>query len=171
MGSGFSSLTTINNIIYDNSLLSSSFMTLSSSFQNLSSSVSQLTGSINSQILFWGNNSVGATTVTRYLTPGYSDNTADPSAISYILPRNGKLKNFYVKMEPHGNGNNIVFTLRKNELPTLLSITISSTTQSNSNLVNEVNCLIGDIIDIEVTKPLSIGATPNKIIATMEIIY
>jgi len=125
--------------------------------------------STGSSSLLWGDDSVQGTTTTRYLTPGYDDGTAEVTPTQFRLPRPGILRNFRVRHNvPAGNGNNIVYTLRVNGVATALAVSLSSNTADASNLVNAIAVNAGDLVDIEVTKAASVGASPNNIIGSME---
>lgn len=130
-----------------------------------------------STILVFGAKNITATTTTRYLFPSYGDSTA-PTAPggsdtppSYRMPRAGTIRKMYVRQNaPKGNGEDIVYTLIKNGAPTTLTTSIASTAYDASDLVNSVAIAQGDLLDIEVTKALSIGTSPVDILITMEFV-
>jgi hypothetical protein len=81
----------------------------------------------------------------------------------------GSLRNMRVRQQiPAGNGNAIVYTLRVNGVASALAVSILSTAQDGSDLVDTVAVVAGDEIDIQVTKALAIGTSPNDIEVTME---
>ncbi len=122
-------------------------------------------------IVAWGDNSVVATTATRYLTPYYHDAEAQTAAIQFRVPRAGLFRNLRVRHNsPNGNGNAIVYTLRVNGVASTLTVSLASTSSDGSDLVNSVSVAAGDLVDIEVTKALAVGTSPNDIIATAEFI-
>lgn len=128
-----------------------------------------LAASESSDVLTWGNNSVGASTTDRYLTPWYDQSTARTAPIQYPVPRSGVLQNMYVyQNDPAGNGNNIVYTLRVDGIPTALSATLASTATSGVDNINTVQVTEGRLLDIEVTKAASVASSPNRIMLIME---
>lgn len=125
---------------------------------------------ISSMIVF-GNGSIAATTVTRYLCPGYDSSVASTTPVTMIIPYNCTLKNMYVKHNGiGGNGNNIDYVVRKNNINTNLKVTLSSMSSDGSNGVDSVYFNKGDYLDIQVNKTLSIGTSISDIIVTLEII-
>ena len=65
------------------------------------------------------------------------------------------------------NGNDIVYTFRKNNVVTGLTVTISSLTIDGSDLANSFVVAQGDLLDVEVTKAAGIGPSPNDIVSTV----
>jgi hypothetical protein len=121
-------------------------------------------------IISFGTNSVSATITTRYLFPFIADSAAPTSILNMVVPYAGTISKMHVYHNvTAGNGNNIVYTLVKNATPTALTVTIPSTTQTASDLVNSVSVNAGDTLALEVTKALSIGSSPVDIYVTMEI--
>jgi hypothetical protein len=62
-----------------------------------------------------------------------------------------------------------VYTVRKNSVATLLSVSMASTAADGSDLVNVISFAAGDLLDIEVTKAASVGTTPNDVLAVLEV--
>lgn len=125
-----------------------------------------------SGILFWGNSSVTGTTSTRYLEPGYGGVIAPLVAaiVQIRSPISGFIRNLFVRQNgPAGNGNSIVYTARVNGVASALSVSIASTTANGSDTTDSVAVVAGDLIDIEVTKALSTGASPARIEVSMEV--
>lgn len=117
----------------------------------------------------FGNGAISATTTTRYLTPGFDNDVAPISVIQIKMPRSGTLQ----KMRVHhgtagGNGNNIVYTVRKNGSATSIVVTMAANTTDGSDLTNTSVVAAGDLIDIEVTKASSVGSSPADVTVTME---
>jgi hypothetical protein len=122
--------------------------------------------------LFWGNDNVTGTTSTRYLMPGYEDTIAPLVAgiVQFRVPRAGTLRNLRVRHNgTAGNGNAIVYTIRINNAGTLLLVSMASTAADGSNLANTVVVAGGELIDLEVTKALSVGTSPGRIEAIVEL--
>jgi hypothetical protein len=120
-------------------------------------------------VLSWGNNSVAATTTTRFLSPWYEDALAQTAAIQWRVPRAGTLRNLRVRHNiTAGNGNLIVYTVRVNGVATLLLVSLASTAADGSDLVNAVVVAAGDLVDVVVTKAASVGTSPNDIVADLE---
>ena len=124
---------------------------------------------ISNSFLGFGASGVSSTTTTRYLWPWYEDSLAQTSAIQMRVPRACTLKNMRVRHNTTaGNGNNIVYTVRKNGTATALTVTLASTASDGSDTTNTVSFAAGDLIDIEVTKASSIGTSPSNITVTIE---
>ena len=119
--------------------------------------------------LVWGSGSVSATTTTRYLQPGFDTGTAPTSAVQIRVPQAGTIKNLFIRQNTTaGNGNAIVYTLRKNGAAQTLTVSIASTTQNGSDVTHSFAVAQGDTLDIEVTKAASVGTSPSDITATVE---
>jgi hypothetical protein len=122
-------------------------------------------------ILLWGNNRIGSSTTTRYLSPFFDSTLAPTTTIQYVAPRDGIIRKMKViHNTTNGNGNAIVYTLRKNSVPTSLSVSLASTTALGTNSIDSISVLEGDILDLEVTKSLGIGSGPRDIIISMEFV-
>lgn len=114
-------------------------------------------------ILSWGNNSVSSTTTTRYLEPWFDDTLAPTSPTQYRILRAGTLTNARVRHNTAaGNGLDIGYTLRVNNVGTALSILLASTSQDSAVDASTVAVVPGDLVDIEVTKAASVGASPTN---------
>lgn len=121
-------------------------------------------------MLLFGNNAIGTSTSSRYLSPGYENSLAQTSVIQLRSSVFGILKNFYIRHNSVGTGiNNIIYSLRINNVVSSLIITMLPTSSDGSNLVNEEIINVGDLIDILVTKSGTIGSSPQDIIATLEV--
>jgi hypothetical protein len=119
--------------------------------------------------LGFGANGVATTTTTRYLFPWYSDTQAPTTAPQMRIPRACTLRNLRIRHNTGaGNGNNIVYTVRKNGVATALTCTLASTANDGSDLVNTVAFAAGDLIDIEVTKGTAIGTSPTFVVGSLE---
>jgi hypothetical protein len=130
----------------------------------------RLDGLAEGGLLIWGNTSVGSTVTTRFLTPGFSSSLAPTSVVQFRAPFAGTLSHLRVRHNvTAGNGNNIVYTLRVNGVDTPLTVAVPSTSSDGNNLVDETSVNAGDLLDIEVTKAASIGASPTDVTASIEI--
>lgn len=120
--------------------------------------------------IIFGANGVTATTTTRYLYPGFGDTAAQTTVVQRRIQRAGALSSLYILHNgPAGNGNDIVYTVRKNGTPTALTVTMASTDSTGEDTSNSVSVAAGDLIDIEVTKAASIVTSPTDIIASMDL--
>jgi hypothetical protein len=108
-----------------------------------------------------------ATTTTRYLYPNYQTANASTTVVQMRVPMSGTLKNLYLHQTGAGNGNTIVYTVRKNGVATALKVTIASTGTNGSDTVNSVAVTAGDLVDIEVTKALAIVMSPSDIVVSL----
>lgn len=121
--------------------------------------------------IMWGNNSVAATTTTRFLSPWYEDALAQTTAIQWRVSTSGRLQNLRVRHNTTaGNGNLIVYTVRVNGVVTALTVSLASTAADGSDLVNVVSVTAGDLIDVIVTKALGVGTSPTDITADLSFI-
>jgi len=120
-----------------------------------------------SQLVF-GADQVSSTTSIRYLYPGYSAAIAQTSPIPQRVSRSGTMKNMYIAQIGDGNGTNLTYTLRINESPTALAVTLASTDSTGSNIVDQVAIAAGDLIDIEVTKAGGLGSSPDEVTCNIE---
>jgi hypothetical protein len=119
--------------------------------------------------MLFGAGQVGSSTTTRYLFPCYSDSLAQTSAVQFRASRAGTLRNLRVRHNiTAGNGNNIVYTVRKNGAGTTLTVTSASTTADGSDVAHTVGVAAGDLLDIEITKAAGIGASPRDVVASVE---
>lgn len=119
--------------------------------------------------LVFGAGSVLATTVTRYLYPSYSDQQAQTVAVQLVSPRAGILRNMRVRHNiVGGNSNAIVYTVRINETPSSLSVSLAADTANGSDVSNTASVVAGDRIDIVVTKATDVGTSPFDITAMLE---
>jgi hypothetical protein len=128
-------------------------------------------GGPGSSIIAFGADQITASTTPRFLYPWYSNDVAQTSVLTMTIPTvgGGTLRNMRVRQEnPAGNGNPIVYTLRVNGVASLLTVSILSTAQDGSDLVNTVAVVAGDEIDLRVTKAAVIAASPMDILVTME---
>lgn len=121
--------------------------------------------------LTWGNNSVAATTTTRFLTPWYDESTAQTIVVAWRIPRAGTIRNMRVRHNiTAGNGNAIVYTLLVNGVATALTVSLASTAADGSDLVNTVAVAAGDLVSVRATKAAAVGTSPTDIIASMEFV-
>lgn len=117
----------------------------------------------------FGANSVSATTTTRYLFPGNANATAQTNVLQFRAAISGTARNMRVHQDGAGNGNAVVYTLRVNGTPTALAVSMASTADDGSDLVDGIAIAPNDLIDIEVTKAASLGSSPNDVYCTIEI--
>jgi len=137
---------------------------------NVQDAIDALKGSSPTSVLGWGQDNVGSSTTTRYLTPGWDDGIAPTVPRQIAVPRAGTLNSMIVVQQtPLGNGNNITYTLRVNGIPSMLAVTIQSTGGFAANFLSPVAVVPTDIIDIEVTKVATIGNSPLRVGLTLEL--
>jgi len=125
--------------------------------------------------LNWGAASILVSTATRYLFPagasGGTGGTAPVAAIQFRLFKSGTLKNLRVRHRtPGGNANIITYTVRINNVPTLISCSIAANNVglNTQDLVNTAAAVAGDLVDIEVNKSGPIAGSPSDVTATLE---
>jgi hypothetical protein len=126
-----------------------------------------------SSLILFGAESVDSGTATRFLWPFYAPlfGTGTASDAQYSVPMNCTLDRLYIRNgSVAGNGNLIVYTVRKNSIPTALAVsTPANLLGPFTDLVNSVSFVAGDLIDIQVTKALSVASSPLHIYATMRL--
>ena len=119
--------------------------------------------------LMWGADSVSPTTTTRYLFPGYSDGLAQVTPVQIRVSRSGTIRNLRARHNvTAGNGNSIVYTVRKNGVATVLTASLASTGSDASDLVNSFTVAANDLLDVSVTKALNTATSPQDISVTVE---
>lgn len=117
-----------------------------------------------------GSGSVGSTTTTRYLYPGYSDRLAEAFELGLRSPKTGTLKNLFIAHnDPKGNGNNITYTVRVAGVNSTIVAVVPSTTVNGSDTTNSVAVSAGDLVSIKVTKASVVGQSPRNVVATVEL--
>lgn len=127
-----------------------------------------------SGIVLWGNYDIGSVMTALYLSPGNDGSgiaTAVP--IQFRSPRAGTMANFYVRQNIiFGTATkSITYTLRKNNVDTLLSVTMSAASQDGNDIVNTVTVAKGDLLDIKVTKSaVSVGDSPLSVVVAAELV-
>ena len=124
-----------------------------------------------SDIKNFGDASVGSSTATRYMAPGFDSGTASLSVIQMDAPRDGFLRSLRVRHNTTaGNGNDIIYTVRIAGVASLLTVTLASTAAVGSDTTNIVAVTEGQTIDIEITKAATVGVSPSDVVATFEIV-
>jgi hypothetical protein len=123
-------------------------------------------------LLVFGAQSVANTTTTRYLPFGYITGTAPTNRPAFHMPATGALRNLYVRHNAPGGGPGgiINYTIRINGIATALTVAALSTGMGGSNLVTSIPVVAGDLIDLQVTKPVNIGGSPADAIASLEFV-
>jgi hypothetical protein len=126
---------------------------------------------VSKSVLHWGNDTINSSTTTRYLSPGYSSAAAGTTPIQYRVPVVCTLRNLYVRQNTGaGNGNAIVYTVRKNGVATALTCSLASTANDGNDVAHTVAFAQGDLIDVVITKAASVGTSPSAVVASVELI-
>lgn len=135
----------------------------------LSAQLMLCSGSIHDgYVAAWGAQSIAATTVVRYMSPGFGDAVASTSPVQYRIPFDVVAKHMYVRQNaPAGNGAPAVYTLTVNGVDTPLAVSIPSTSLDGSMTTSQVLIGAGDLIGMKVTKGASLGTSPGDIIVTI----
>ena len=122
-------------------------------------------------VLYWGDAGITATTTTRYLTPGWDAGNAPTAPISFVLPRDGFMRNMHIYHNVPGTSpNQILYSTRINNVDTPLSVAIASNGTTNSNTSVVIPVSAGDLIDIEVVKPVATDTNLEDIMCTIEFV-
>ena len=121
--------------------------------------------------VLFGADNVSPSTTTRYLFPGNADRLAETVTPNGIrITHAGALRHLHVQHNaPGGNGNFVTYTVVVNGTPTALLVNLASTASTASNVVSVVPVVVGDLVEIRVTKAASVGASPRNVIATLEV--
>ncbi len=121
--------------------------------------------------LLFGASQVFASTSTRYLFPSYANDGAQTTAIQLEIPSGvttfNAVRILIRHNKPSGNGNDVTYTLRVNNVATALTVTLASTDTSASTSAT-VAIASGDLIDIEITKAAGIANSPDDIVCLLE---
>ena len=124
----------------------------------------------NDSLLLFGSGTVGGSTTTRYLYPGYDDGLAQTAVIQINAAYAGTLQDFYIRHNsPGGSGADITYTIRINSVASIITATLASTGTAVSDLVNTAAVVAGDLIDVEITKAGGVGAGPSDIACTINL--
>lgn len=112
-------------------------------------------------LLQWGNTSIAAAADTRFLSPGFTSQTAQTTSNSaFRATRAGSLRNFRVRHNAAvGNGNSVVYDVRINGAPQGLGLSLASGAIGDaSDLVTALPVAAGDLIEVTATKAAGIGS-------------
>ena len=79
-----------------------------------------------------------------------------------VIPTSGTIKNLYVALsaDPGTSPDAYRFTLRKNGVSTVLTVTITADSTTGSNIVNQVSVAAGDYVDMMI-EPLNTPSTAS----------
>jgi hypothetical protein len=123
-------------------------------------------------VLFWGNRTLGAAADTRFVAPGSdTQEIADTTEFEMPVPRAGTAKSLFIRHNgAGGNGNDVVYTVRKNGVDTLLTVTLATGAVGQaSDLVNTVAFAQGDRISLKASKALTIAGGNVLLMASCEL--
>lgn len=123
-----------------------------------------------SAILQWGAEDITSGTQATFLFPGGLIQAITPAAaLQYRVPRGGLARNFGIRHNtPAGNGNTVVYTLRRNGAAAGPTVSLISTGSDGSDFINTATFAPGDLIDVEVSKAVDIGSGVLNVVATLE---
>lgn len=117
----------------------------------------------------FGADSIGLSTTSRYLYPGYAERIAEIEPHFWISPLAGTLQRLHVRHSVPGVGGSIVYRVRVNEVATALVVTLAAGDTSASNIVDTAALSIGDRVDLQVVKTTGLSQSPRNVVVTMEI--
>ena len=123
-------------------------------------------------VLVFGNDNVGSDAGSRFLDPGYGNNSTSPNAaLSIIATRGGTLRNLFVRHHSTtSSSNTVTYTVQVNGADTAITVTLAANAVATAgNVANTILITQGDRITIKVTKSGAIGAGSLKAVASMEI--
>jgi hypothetical protein len=116
-------------------------------------------GADGSAVLFWGNERVGVTNLTRFLSPGFDrEGLAQSVEVQLTAPRSGTLKNMYVNVRAPIPGVTVLtYTLEVNGVGTALAVAVPKSASSGQDVFDQVVVAAGDLLSIRVDKAAFIG--------------
>lgn len=117
-------------------------------------------------ILYFGNDTIAAGADKRFLTFGYTNQSAQTTPNgSWRAPRDGVLKNFRVRHNSSaGNGNAVVYDFDINTVAQGLGLSlVTNAIGDASDLVTKIAISAGDLIDATATKAASIGSGAQEV--------
>jgi hypothetical protein len=132
---------------------------------DVAEALDQIARTMRTSTLLWGNLNVGTTATPRFLTPGYDSVTAPTQDVTFDLSQDCAFDRMRIRVRNGGTtgAQDITYTLRLNNLDTLLAVTMPATSQVASNLVNEALGAAGDRATIRITKPAGIATSPTDV--------
>lgn len=122
-----------------------------------------------STMLFWGVDTVDATTADKYLLPGYHMGAAHTVQINQRMAMAGTISQLgIIHNTPAGNGNDIVYTILVNGVKPVSgpTVTLASDGTTATDIVNTVDVVAGDQVALLVEKALNIGSGAVDVTAT-----
>ena len=127
-----------------------------------------------SAIIGFSDNSVAPQADTRFIDEWNGGNSAvapTTELAPIVAPRAGTLRNLFVRHSAAaGNGNAVVYTVRKNGVDTLLTCSLPTNAIGQaSDTLHTVLVAQGDRITLKATKAAAIGSGNVLVSATMEL--
>lgn len=119
-------------------------------------------------ILWYGAGSVGTSTTTRYLVPGYTPNMAPVTGLALRAPRAGTLMKLRVRHNSVGVGGAITYTVYINGSASTLTVSPLASSSGGSDTTHAPTVAADDLIEIRVTKGSGITTSPGDVMATVE---
>ena len=122
--------------------------------------------------LVFGNDNVGSDAGTRFLDPGYGNNSTSPTAsISITAARSGTLRNFFVRHHSAtSSSNTVTYIVQVNGVDTPITVTLAANAVTTvGDVVNTRIVAQGDRITVKVTKSGPVPTGNLKAVANMEI--
>lgn len=118
--------------------------------------------------MIWGDNSIGSSADTRYLTPGYDGGAAPLTPIYFASPVDGVIRNLTVVHNITGTSpNNIDYSLYVNGVATALTVSLASNASTASNMSVDISVSASDLITIEADKGSSIDNQLEDIVVSI----
>jgi hypothetical protein len=124
-------------------------------------------------IFIWGNSSITTAANVRYLTPGFGHATTQASPIGVRMPRDGAIRNMYVRHNVLGGSTNTIrYTVEKNGVASALTLDLASNVADASETSTTVAVTAGDLVSLKTEKPLGSlggGGSPSDLTVTVEL--
>ena len=126
----------------------------------------------NAAPISFGDMGINQSTTTRYLTPYFDQGSAPTKELGIRIQHAALLLAFSIEVGAgNGNGEDVVYTLRVNEVDTALAITLASTASGLTTTTTGAPITVadGDKLSVSVAKALAIGTSPTDVQAFIKV--
>jgi hypothetical protein len=120
-------------------------------------------------MLTWGANDIGMEADTRYIKPGFAAVSAQISALGIRATSIATLRQFRVKHNtPSSDVTTVEYRVKINGVNTSMVVTLACNAADGSDLVNEADVFVGDLIEVVAIKALAISTGVLDVAITLE---
>lgn len=129
-------------------------------------------------MIAWGSSNISGGTASRQLFPWFVNSSADmtdPTNASIVVTARSAIDKMYVRHgDPAGNGNPVLYTIVVTPpggiaTPTALAVSLASTGNIGSNLVDVIQIVPGSIVDCILTWAAATQQAPRNVSAQCRI--